>query len=293
MATFRVTITSTNPTAAEIRSNLGRHANVKQLIRFFRGLLVGACTGTLGISADASATGAAGTVTAASVSANDTVVVGNQTFTAKDKSEKSPFTCVANTSSALNGLYFDVYEGSGAGTPVRIWFSTASVGEAPATPTGGRLLNVDLVDNDADTAVATAIGAALADDAGLYATVSTNVVTVKNRTAGNTTNASAGTSGFTLGSITAGAALSTDEFNMSTENADTAASLVAAINANATASLYVLATSAAAVVTVTAIGKALGVIGNLLKLTSSNGTRLAVSVMASGAEDASAVSHTW
>jgi hypothetical protein len=173
MATYRVTLTSTALRNTRIRITGKRFKNVHALMRIFRGFLAGAYTGTVAIAADASNTAATATVTAASVSAGDTVVLGNITLTSH-----------ASTNTGLN----------------------FAVGAS-------------------DTACAT--------------------------------------------------------------------NLAAAINRHATLSLYFLATSALGVVTITCIGKALGVIGNLLKVTSSNNTRLAVVAFASGADDASAVSHTF
>lgn len=173
MAVHRLVLTSAQLNALNVRSNKGRHFNVGNLLRFFRGLLNGSRYGTVVIEADASKTAATGTVTCASVQAADTVVVGNVTLTAD---------------AALNtGLNF-------------------------------------------------ALGAS-----------------------------------------------------------DTACgdNLAAAINRHAVLSLYVLAVNVAGVVTLTAIGKNLGNIGNLIKLTSSNGSRLAVVAFASGAEDTSAVTHTF
>lgn len=61
-----------------------------------------------------------------------------------------------------------------------------------------------------------------------------------------------------------------------------AAALVVVLNANASLSPYMVATSALGVVTLTSI--ALGALGNLLALTSSNNTRLAVVGFASGVD---------
>lgn len=75
-------------------------------------------------------------------------------------------------------------------------------------------------------------------------------------------------------------------------NAD-AIALAACINAHTTLSLYVSAAAASGVVTITAIGSALGVLGNAIILASSNGTRLAVVAMASGADDATARTYSF
>jgi hypothetical protein len=65
------------------------------------------------------------------------------------------------------------------------------------------------------------------------------------------------------------------------------------INAHSTLSQYMLATSALGVVTITMIGPALGVIGNQFKLTSSDGTNLAVVAFASGADDSTAKTFSF
>lgn len=69
--------------------------------------------------------------------------------------------------------------------------------------------------------------------------------------------------------------------------------LAAAINRNATLSQYVIAVDVAGVVTITAIGPALGVLGNAIILSSSNNTRLAKVAMASGANDATAQTYSF
>lgn len=73
-----------------------------------------------------------------------------------------------------------------------------------------------------------------------------------------------------------------NQFDISGSNTAAAVSLAAAMNANATISGLVTATSALGVVTVTA--KVKGVVGNAITLASSDGTRLAVSAarLASG-----------
>lgn len=70
------------------------------------------------------------------------------------------------------------------------------------------------------------------------------------------------------------------------QNTECGANLAAAINANTTLNTYVSAVNAAGVVTITALNQ--GKIGNRATLTSSNGTRLAVSgsgFLAGGAGD--------
>lgn len=100
----------------------------------------------------------------------------------------------------------------------------------------------------------------------------------------------------TVGGITFTAKASpsgTAQWALGADDTACAANLAAKINAHPVTSLYVLASSVLGVVTVTAIGPALGVLGNAIKLTSSNGTRLAVVAMASGADDSTAKTYTF
>jgi hypothetical protein len=68
--------------------------------------------------------------------------------------------------------------------------------------------------------------------------------------------------------------------------------LANAINAHTTTSQYVSAVNASGTVTLTAINYALGVLGNALILSSSDGTNMAVSAFSGGAADSTAVSYT-
>lgn len=82
------------------------------------------------------------------------------------------------------------------------------------------------------------------------------------------------------------------QFDISGTDTADAASLVAAINAHATVSKYVVASSALGVVTLTAV--VAGHLGNLVTLASSNGTRLAVSAAAlAGGSNATAYSFDY
>lgn len=82
------------------------------------------------------------------------------------------------------------------------------------------------------------------------------------------------------------------QFDISGSDTADAVSLVAAINAHATVSKYVVASSALGVVTLTAV--VAGNLGNLVTLASSNGTRLAVSgAVLSGGSNATAYSFDY
>jgi hypothetical protein len=75
------------------------------------------------------------------------------------------------------------------------------------------------------------------------------------------------------------------QFKVGVSDTADAAALVVLINATATLSPYILASSNLGVVTLTAIGTALSTIGNMLALTSSNNTRLAVVGFTGGVTD--------
>ena len=154
-------------------------------------------------------TKAAGTLT---VNSNPTdgqqLVIGltgnTRTYTFKD-GEKSTILCIANTADVLDGKYFDIYENGTS--KVRVWFnSTTGVAAAPATPGGGRLLEVSIAIGDANTVVATKLATAMDADAGFRAS-SGGTATVTAFVAAyiiDTTDIAAGTSGFTCTKVTDG-----------------------------------------------------------------------------------------
>lgn len=81
------------------------------------------------------------------------------------------------------------------------------------------------------------------------------------------------------------------QFKVGVSDTADALSLVTAINAKASLNPYLLASSALGVVTLTTIG--LGDLGNLLHLTSSNNSRLAISTFGSGAADSGVVTFSF
>lgn len=160
----------------------------------------------------------------ASAASGQTVTVNGVTFTAVNKSEQTPLTSAANVASSLNGTYLDIYEGVAPGTAVRFWFSTLGVGTAPAIPSGGRLVNVNLSNASlTDAQVMTEFFAVVqttlapSGDYAFFWSGSgpvTNTVTLIAPYPGNMTNADAATSGFTVGSVVPGSALGAAEFNV-------------------------------------------------------------------------------
>lgn len=97
----------------------------------------------------------------------------------------------------------------------------------------------------------------------------------------------------TIGATTLTASSSTTDathFKVGVSDTADAAALASAIGLNTTLNKYVTASANTGVCTITCAET--GVIGNAIKLTSSNNTRLAVVAMASGAQD-TAVSTTY
>lgn len=139
-----------------------------------------------------------------------TVEVGvagsTKTYTLKD-GEKSTVICIADSpANFLDGKYFDIYDGPYA---VRVWLNTSGGGAvAPATPSGGRLIEVAITTGFTDIQVATAVAAALeADVVGGFRASSGGTATVTVFVADsvlNTTDIANGTSGFTCTKVTDG-----------------------------------------------------------------------------------------
>lgn len=104
---------------------------------------------------------------------------------------------VADSGGSLDGLYFDVADADG---PVRVWFDVDDSGTAaPATPLGGRLIEVTgIVTDDNDAAVAAAVASAIDADSEFTATVpSGSTIRITQATAGDVDGIDAGTSTFT------------------------------------------------------------------------------------------------
>ena len=117
-----------------------------------------------------------------------------------DSREESTITCVADITDSLDGKYFDLEDADG---PVRVWMNTSGgSATAPATPTDGRLIEVAITTDAANTAVGAAVRDALNTDGQFCATLATATLTIKDTIPGARTNISAGDSGFTSPSST-------------------------------------------------------------------------------------------
>lgn len=113
-------------------------------------------------------------------------------------------TTVADSGGNLAGTYFTIDNANDI-TQYYIWYNVSGNGIDPALP-GKTGIRVNLVTNDTANTVATNTGAAITAQAGVDFTtsVTTNVVTVTNSFQGPSTNAFAGTSGFTVTITTTG-----------------------------------------------------------------------------------------
>lgn len=121
------------------------------------------------------------------------VSVGDSLVT--PRGEVSKVVTVADVANSLNNKYFTMADQTG---PVRVWFNTGA-GSAPATPPGGRLIQVAITTNATANAVATALKTTLDADIQYSASVSTNEVTIIDEFAGTRTDiVNDGAIGFTV-----------------------------------------------------------------------------------------------
>lgn len=95
---------------------------------------------------------------------------------------------VVNTAASINGKYFDLYDDVGA---VRVWIDENNTGTPPATPGGGRLLEIDVSATPSVADITNAIQAALDADSKFSATDDdTDTVTITASAAGTRTDIS-------------------------------------------------------------------------------------------------------
>lgn len=84
--------------------------------------------------------------------------------------------------STQEGSYFDIGDAAG---PVRIWMDNNNTTTPPTVPSGGRLLEVDMLNGDTSDQLATKIQLAVNADAQFIATVATDTVTITAASAGH------------------------------------------------------------------------------------------------------------
>jgi hypothetical protein len=111
----------------------------------------------------------------------------------------------AEATAELAGAYFDVYESGNK--PVRIWYSLGGSGSTPNTPVGGRLLQVFLSEGDSAAQVASNTANTMSIDGAWVASVASfgsDTVVAEDAEVGPRSNATPGTSGFSITILQAG-----------------------------------------------------------------------------------------
>jgi hypothetical protein len=102
-------------------------------------------------------------------------------------------TAGADVAAALNGKYFDLSDRLG---PVRVWISVDGTGTPPSPPSGGRLVEVGVVeDSDANT-VAAAVVSAFGSDAEISCLAVASALTFTDKHTGTRGASSAGNIGW-------------------------------------------------------------------------------------------------
>lgn len=133
----------------------------------------------------------------------DTYVAFNVSDHGADSAEITPITCVADVTDSLDGTYFILNEPAGS---VAFWIDTDNSGTAEPAHGASRSVEITtIVTNDADTVVAGKVATAINADSEFNAPApGAAIVTVTNAVTGVVGDANAGTSGFTIGTITQG-----------------------------------------------------------------------------------------
>lgn len=231
------------------------------------------------------------TVTVLSGASGDTAVVSGTTFTAVDHRETTNVTFAADSGGSLNSKFFTFQDQPGL-NKYYLWFSINSVGVDPA-PAGYSKSNGIKVSGATGATAATLATAAVAAAAALNSAVGTLGVTVAAGASGHiiitdnapgvatkVTDGSAATS-FTFTRSITGSTLTAVQYNVGFTDTGTAASLAAAINADAAMQWVATASSAAAVVTVSSFFP--GPVGNYITLTAATGNTASAATLGSGA----------
>lgn len=104
----------------------------------------------------------------------------------------STYSFTGQTPAGIGGDYFDIYDTDGVAA--RVWFDLDNLSVAPATPSGGRLIEVNVATGNTATQIATAAKVAIDADSKFVATSSTTLVTVKGAAVGEVTDPAQGTS---------------------------------------------------------------------------------------------------
>lgn len=156
-------------------------------------------------------TAAAYNISATSLSSVLTIsndLIGNRT-NASDFNTGFDIETITNGTDAdsLSGTYFDLNDQNG---PVRVWFDLDNASAAPATPIGGRRIEVDIAAADTANNVATKLRAVLNADAQYNTSGATNLCVIEDVSIGTRSDAVDVNTGFTISIDQQGVANNTD-----------------------------------------------------------------------------------
>jgi len=288
---------SLNITAADGETPTDSHdvSTAIKLRNYFHARAGGNHQGSDTVKVRTGAVAATGTVTCAAVAGADTVTLNGTTLTATQHHARGTVTCTASgidvdDTVTVNGTVLTAkqhyakgtatFSAADAGDNITIG-ATTFVGTTGAVTPGAATYSVDTGNTEAATSLAAQVNAHAVASTVVTASSASAVVTLRavaSGTAGNSIVLTS-TDGTDLavsgsGTLSGATAVGADQFDMSGTDAQTATSLAAAVNANATLAAIVTAQAATNVCTIRAIAAGTG--GNAYTLASSD-AQLAVS----------------
>jgi hypothetical protein len=295
MASKAVFVLTTNDPTGQIKADTASPKESIESLGTYLDKLASGCTpGGASLNMQMDGVTATQTFTVSSGVATDTAVIKGTTLTCVDDRETMNITLIADSGGNLNNKYFTFRDQSGL-NKYYVWYNINSAGADPA-PAGFIAANGIVVagaTNATAATLATATTAAIVARAptGVTATngASTHTIITNNVPGVATATADTGATGFTFTRTITGSAPTSAQYNVGLTDTATAANLAAAINANATTSLYVSATSAAAVCTVSANYP--GALGNIVTTTASGGVAAGGATLTGGTNATAAVMH--
>jgi hypothetical protein len=296
MASKAIFVLTTNDPTSQIKADTASpKESIESLGSYLDKLASGCSNGGASLDMQMNGVTATQTLTVSSGVATDTAVIKGTTLTCVDDRETMNITLVADSGGSLNSKFFTFRDQSGT-NKYYVWYNINSAGVDPV-PTGYIAANGIAV---AGATGATAATLATATTAAIVARAPTGVTAtngaaghtiITNNTAGVATATAEGTAatGFTFTRTITGSAPTSAQYNVGLTDTATAANLAAAINANATTSLYVTAASATNVCTVSAIYP--GALGNLVTTTATGGVAAGGATLTGGTNATAALMH--
>lgn len=264
---------------------------LQRMSQYFQALQSGAVSGKVSAKMNnGNAAKASGTITVASGAVNDTATVTGIALTCVDHRETTNVTFTNDTSGSLNSKFFTFQDQAGV-NKYYLWFNINSAGVDPAVA-GATGIAVAGATGALAATLATAAVTACAAVAGIAVTAGASghiiITTLVAGVATKVTDGSAPTS-FTFTRSITGSALTAAQYNVATSDTLTAASLALAINLNTSINPYVVATSSAAIVTVTSV--LYGAHGNGYTLAGTTGNTASGAQLTGGANDTGALTY--